>query len=385
MYRSSMLRSVTSVFTLVFLVFCFIMPVFAQFESSAGSAILMEASTGKVLYEKNADISVPPASITKVMTLLVAFEAIESGKVTWEDLVPVSEAAWKMGGSKMFLEVGRKVKLGDIITGISVVSANDGCIAIAEYLYGSENAFVQVMNTRAKELGLTKTNFRNCTGLPAEGHAMSAKDIAVLARYLIERFPRILEIESIREFTFNGIIQYNRNPLLGTFQGADGLKTGWTEEAGYCLVGTARQNDMRLISVVLNTPNEKERLIASQELLTYGFKNFQLVKVKKAGEVVGNVEVKNASKQLVPVKINTDVVLIVPVVNKDSLKDVKLEIVNGPQMLKAPMAAGTAAGKVEGKLNGETLFSADVFTAEDVSKANFLQKLWRFILGIFRR
>lgn len=271
-----------------------------EFESIAPAAYLMEASTGRVLYEKDADTALNPASITKIMTLLLGFEALENGNVGWDDLVHISEKAWRTGGSTMFLEVGTKVPYGDIITGISVASANDGCVAIAEYLYGTEEAFVQQMNKRAQELGLTNTRFSNSHGLHAENHYMSARDIAVLSHYLIEHYPKILEIESMTEFTFDGRTQANRNPLLGVFPGADGLKTGWTEEAGYCLVGTAIQNDMRLISVVLNTTDETERLAASSELLNYGFREFELHKVVNAEEIIDEIDIKRARKRPYP-------------------------------------------------------------------------------------
>jgi len=259
-------RIFTGFIIAVFSVMMFQVNTLAQFESSAESAILIDAVTGQVLYEKNPDTAMPPASITKIMTLLIGFEALEQEKVKWDDQIIISEKAWRTGGSEMFLLVGDKVSFSDIMTGISVVSANDGCVALAEHLYGSEEAFAEVMNNRAQELGLSNSKFVNSNGLPAEGHVMSARDISTLARHLILKHPKILELESQTEFTYNGILQYNRNPLLGVFPGADGLKTGWTDEAGYCIVGTAQQNDQRLIGVVLKTKNENERSKAIQEL-----------------------------------------------------------------------------------------------------------------------
>ena len=181
----------------------------------------------------------------------------------------------------MFLEVGSKVPFKEIVTGISVVSANDGCIAIAEHISGSEEAFVRLMNSKAAELGMTNSKFFNCSGLPADGHVMSAKDIAVLCRHLIETYPEVLDIESMTEFTYNNIKQYNRNPLLANYSGADGLKTGHTNEAGFCLAGTAKKGKMRLISIVLNTVDEAQRLDASSKLLDYGFNNFEFSTVIK--------------------------------------------------------------------------------------------------------
>ncbi len=384
MYKLSSKRWVIAIIVLMFSVLTFNVDIFAQFKSSADSAILMEASTGNILYEKNADVSVPPASITKIMTLLIGLEAIEDGRAKWDDSVPISEAAWRMEGSKMFLEVGHTASYSDIITGISVVSANDGCVALAEYLYGSENAFVQAMNQKAKELGLTNTNFVNSNGLPAAGHVMSAKDIGTLARYLVENHPKVLELESQREFTFNGIRQFNRNPLLGIFQGADGLKTGWTEEAGYCLVATAKQNDVRMISVVLNTKNEKERQEASEGLLTYGFKNFEFVEIIKSGEIVDSIEIKNGKAPTVNIKVDSDIKVFIPTIRKN---DIKLITVKNPAYLSAPVLSGTNAGKLEVQLDGKTLATADVSTTEEVKKmgmvARFFQAIGKLISAIF--
>ena len=352
-----------------------------EFESIAPAAYLMEASTGRVLYEKDADTALNPASITKIMTLLLGFEALENGNVGWDDLVHISEKAWRTGGSTMFLEVGTKVPYGDIIAGISVASANDGCVAIAEYLYGTEEAFVQQMNKRAQELGLTNTRFSNSHGLHAENHYMSARDIAVLSHYLIEHYPKILEIESMTEFTFDGRTQANRNPLLGVFPGADGLKTGWTEEAGYCLVGTAIQNDMRLISVVLNTTDETERLAASSELLNYGFREFELHKVVNAEEIIDEIDIKKGKEETLPVYIKEDVTVVV---KKDQKDDIVLKSVIDNEDLTAPIEKDATVGSLEVRINDELLHKADLKAAEPVEKAGFFKLLFRSILNFFR-
>lgn len=352
----------------------------AQFESSAKSAILIEASTGQVLYEKDSEVSMPPASITKIMTLLLGFEAINKGTVKWDDLVSISEKAWRMGGSKMFLEVGTKVSYRDIIKGISIVSANDGCVALAEHLSGSEKAFVSVMNQRAKELGLTNSTFKNSTGLPEEGHTMSAKDIATLSLYLIQNHPEILEIESITEFTFNNIRQFNRNPLLGVYEGADGLKTGWTEEAGYCLAATAMQNDIRLVAIVLNTENENKRKIAAQELLTYGFKNYKLLEYKNAGDIVGNIDVTNGKKSSVQLKLDNDIKIVVPI---DKEKDLKPVVTKNSKSLKAPVSTGISVGKFEVMLDDKILATSSVSTAESADKSGFFSWLFGKLRSFF--
>lgn len=379
------IRRNVKVFTILLsalLFFCAVqMPSFAQFESSAGSAVLMEMSTGKIVYEKDADVSKPPASITKLMTLLLAFEAIENGHAKWDDPVPVSEKAWKIEGSRMFLEVGTKVPYREIVTGISVVSANDGCVALAEYLYGSESSFVQIMNNKAEELGLTKTKFRNATGLPAEEHYMSARDIAVLARHLIGKYPEILEIESMREFTFNNILQYNRNPLLGVFPGADGLKTGWTTEAGYCLVGTAAVNGIRMVAVVLNTESEEHRLQVSRELLNHGFKNFEFVDAVLSGDQVGEAAVTDGRSLSVPLQADDGAKVFIPINTKGQLT---YELVIHADELKAPVAAGTVVGEYIIRHNGQVQTSVKVSTMESVEKAGFFELLFRRINAFFK-
>lgn len=374
-----------SVFLSVLLLFVsFQSPSMAQFESAAGSALLMEASTGKILYEKEADTAKPPASITKLMTLLLAFEAIEKGQAKWEDLVPISEKAWRMEGSRMFLEVGTNITYREIVTGISVVSANDGCVAIAEYLYGSESSFVQIMNNKAKELGMTKTQFQNATGLPAEGHTMSARDIATLTKYLLEKYPELLKIESMTEFTFNNILQYNRNPLLGKFPGADGLKTGWTTEAGYCLVGTAQQNGIRMIAVVLNTQSEDGRLETSRELLNYGFKNFEFVEAVIAGTTVGTAPVEEGKEPSVPLKLDTGATVFLPLHSKAALV---YELKLYTEALQAPVEQGTVVGEYAIRYNGELQTSVTVSTAQGVEKARpielFFRRVSKFIKNLF--
>ena len=237
------------------------------------------------------------------------------------------------------------------------------------------------MNKRAQELGLTNTRFSNSHGLHAENHYMSARDIAVLSHYLIEHYPKILEIESMTEFTFDGRTQANRNPLLGVFPGADGLKTGWTEEAGYCLVGTAIQNDMRLISVVLNTTDETERLAASSELLNYGFREFELHKVVNAEEIIDEIDIKKGKEETLPVYIKEDVTVVV---KKDQKDDIVLKSVIDNEDLTAPIEKDATVGSLEVRINDELLHKADLKAAEPVEKAGFFKLLFRSILNFFR-
>jgi D-alanyl-D-alanine carboxypeptidase (penicillin-binding protein 5/6) len=354
----------------------------AGFDVAAGSAVLMEASTGQLLFDKGSDTPLPPASITKLMTLLLALEAIEKGQVAWDDPVIASERAWRMGGSEMFLKIGQEVTFRDLLTGIAVVSANDACIAVAEHLAGSEEVFVQRMNGRAAELGLTNSSFSNSSGIPEPGHRMSARDIAVLSRHLLRAHPTVLELYALREFTFNEIRQFNRNPLLGRFPGADGLKTGWTDEAGYCLVGTAVQNEMRLISVVLNTAGEQERLTATQELLNYGFRNFKMHTAAVAGGPIGEgVPVRDGRKLSAAVTSKEEVRVVLPSGREPG--ELELLITN-PKPLQAPVTAGTSAATLEVRLDGATLTTAELVTAEDIARANFFVRLLRTITSLFR-
>jgi len=368
----------------LFLVVLFLLlplPAAAQnFESSAEVAALMEVSTGQFLYLKNADEPRPPASTTKIMTLLLAFEALERGEINWDDTTIVSERAWQKEGSSMFLEINTEVTVEELISGISIVSANDGCIALAELLTGSEEAFVQLMNKRAQELGMTNTMFQNATGLPAANHYMSARDTAIVARELILNHPKILEFESQREYTYNNITQYNRNPLLGRFPGADGLKTGWTPESGFSLTGTAEQNGMRLISVVLNTESDQARLVASQELLNYGFRNFKFHTVAKAGEVLGEIPVKDGKQQTVNLTIKED---FQPLIPQNRADDLVLEVAEQKE-LTAPVEKGTAAATLLVKLDGETLAEQELVTTEDVNRANIFVRLFRSLIAFIR-
>lgn len=369
---------VTVITTLLLLTSFFTTAVNAEFESTADSALLMEFSTGNVLYQKNADIAKPPASITKLMTLLLSLEAIEAGRVTWETPVTISENAWRMGGSQMFLEVGQEVSFRDLITGISVVSANDACVAVAEHLTGSEAVFVSEMNNKAKEIGLKHANFVNSTGLPAEGHVMSAADIAVLSRHLLLNYPEVLEFESQKEFTFNDIKQYNRNPLLRAYNGADGLKTGWTDEAGYCLSGTAQRDGMRLIAVLLNTESEAARLAAAEQIMDYGFINYQLYEAAKEGQIIKEVPVVDGRKLLVPAKTATNVT--VPV-KKNINEQIELVVIEEEEV-RAPVEAGEKVATLEVRLANEVLDTTELVAAETVSRANIFVRLLRWFLNL---
>ncbi len=253
-------------------------------ETAARSAILIDAESGAVLFAKNADQQLPPASMSKLMTAFVVFERLKQGLLNVEDKLPVSEKAWRMGGSRMYVDVGDSVRVMDLLRGMIVQSGNDAAVVLAEGLAGSEAAFAQEMNAMAQQLGLTGSNFANSTGWPDPQHLMTARDLATLARLLIERYPDYYKIYSEIEFTWNDITQGNRNPLLYRDVGADGIKTGYTKEAGYCLVASAVKDGRRLILVVMGLDSKSQRAEEADRLLAWGFREFASYRLFQAGE-----------------------------------------------------------------------------------------------------
>ncbi len=372
---------------IILLLFSFISPVYAEdkpafaislpFDLEAEAALLLEAETGSILYAKNTDTPLPPASITKMMTLLLVFEAIEAGRASLDDVIVISENAWRMQGSQMYLEIGQKVILKDLVQGISVVSANDACVAVAEYLMGSEEVFVQEMNDKARSLGMTKTNFENSTGWPSAGHYMSARDIGILSREIINNHPELMEYESQRQFTFNNIKQYNRNPLLGSYTGADGMKTGWTEEAGYCLAGTAVQNEMRLIAIVLNTQSEKTRLDTSRQLLDFGFRNFKTKILLTPEDIAGEIPVGKGKERTLEVTVASPLKAVLPA---NSEAEVELKIIGNT--IEAPLAKGDAAGTIQVQVGGKVILERELVAAKNIAKANIFVRGFRSIIDL---
>ena len=342
-------------------------------EVSSRAAVLMEFSRGEIIFSQNGSEPMPPASLTKIMTLLLAYDALEEGRAKWDEKVTISEKAWQTGGSQMFLEVGKQVTYGDLITGLAVVSANDACVALAEHLCGLEASFVQEMNKKARELNLSNTMFENASGLPHPDHYSSAEDIARLSHFLISKYPQVLDLYSQKEFTFNNISQTNRNPLLGRFPGADGLKTGHTSEAGYCLAGTAEQNGMRFISVVFNSPNEAVRQKDSEALLNFAFRNYCLEKVFSAGEVLSTVQVSKGEEKEVRLQVANAVEVVIPYDRKEDLQ-VRTDV---PESVSSPVTKGTALGKIEVTLDGTVLREEPLVAAGDVARAGRLALLWR--------
>ena len=341
------------------------------FDVDAEAAILMEPDTGTLLYAKNADIPLPPASITKMMTQLLAFEALRDGRASLEDVVVVSERAWRLGGSTMFLNAGQKVTFEDLITGISVVSANDACIAVAEHLTGSEEMFVRNMNDRAASLGMFNTRFENSTGLPSAGHYMSARDIALLGQEIVLNHPDLLELESQLSFTFNDIKQANRNKLLGSYPGADGLKTGWTEEAGFCLAATAIQGGTRLIAVALGTKDDGIRLAVTRQLLDYGFRNFAIKEILSPGDIAGEIPLEKGRERELPVTVASPLRVMAPL-----NRDVEL-VKNIPIQPEAPLSRGDKVGTIRVVFDGHVIKEGALVAADDARQANIVVRLFR--------
>lgn len=340
---------------------------------NAEAAVLMEAHTGKILYSKNAAQPLPPASLTKIMTLLLTMEEIDQGLISLDTVVTTSSKAWKTGGSTMFLNVGQQVTVEQLLKGIAIVSANDACVAIAEHLCGSEAAFVQKMNQRAAELGLEHSHFMNSHGMHHADHYMSTLDIARLAAYFVKNHPEAAALQTEEEFTFNGIQQFNRNPLLGRFPGADGIKTGCTPEAGFCLAGSSTQNEMHLIAIVMNCPDEETRLEDSEVLLNYGFRQYELATIASAEEVLATAPVKKGNLREVKLVAGQPVMAVVPRGKTDRLE----KVITLSNHLEAPVKKGNVAGSLDIILDGEKLISVELITGEQVNRLKLLASVWR--------
>lgn len=350
---------------------------------AAKSYVLMDAATGQVLVEHNAHEALPPASLTKLMTAYIATKEIRSGQIGEQDLVTVSEKAWRTGGSRMFIEVGKQVSVDDLLHGIIIQSGNDASVAMAEYIAGSEEAFSDMMNQQAAALQLSNTSFRNATGLPAEGHYSSAFDMARLARAIIDEDPEHYAIYAQKEFIWNDIRQQNRNLLLWRDSTVDGLKTGHTEEAGYCLVASAVRDDMRLISVIFGARDESSRAAETQKLLTYGFRFFESRTLYKKNTVLTSSQVWKGQQAQVEAGLAADLALVVP---RGKADQITAEAVLDERIV-APVRAGQKLGSVEVRLEGELLHTADLVALGEVEQGGIFKRIWDslrlFIFNLF--
>jgi D-alanyl-D-alanine carboxypeptidase (penicillin-binding protein 5/6) len=344
------------------------MPTPAPPQLGARSYLLMDFNSGRVLAERDADRRSDIASMTKLMTGYVVFQELAAGNVGLDDLVPVSERAWRMEGSRMFIEPGMEVTLEQLLLGMIVQSGNDASVALAEYLAGSEEAFAEVMNYYADELGMENTNFTNATGLPDENHYSTARDVALLGIAIIRDFPDYYAWYSQKEYTFNDIRQHNRNNLLWRDPAVDGLKTGHTEAAGYCLASSAKRDGMRLVSVVMGSASEQSRASESQSLLNYGFRFFETVQLYRAGDVVSDTRVWKGDGEQVSVAIDRDLFVTIPRGRYDELQaGMQLR----PRVI-APVEAGERLGTITVSLDGETVAERGLLALASVPEAGFL-------------
>lgn len=338
---------------------------------AAKSWILMDADSGEILAEQNADQRLPPASLTKLMTAYLVERELDRGSIALDDQVSISENAWRTGGSKMFVEVGDQVAVEDLLHGIVIVSGNDASVAMAEHLAGGEAPFADLMNQHAARLGMENSNFENPTGLPGENHYSSAHDMALLTQHIVNDYPEHYAIYSQRNFTFGGIEQPNRNRLLWRDPSVDGLKTGWTSEAGYGLVSSAKREDMRLISVVMGTDSEEARAQETQKLLSYGFRFFETMNLYERGAVLATPRVWGGDINEVRVGVDEEVTMTLPRNRNDELR----ARLNLDADLQAPLAVGDEVGTLEIHMGDNVVGERRLVALEDVEEGGFFKKL----------
>lgn len=356
------------------------------FETAARNAILMDYDTGEYLFEKNIAESVPPASMSKLMTVYILMSKIKDGSIKLDDTFSVSENAWRKGGaatggSTMFLSIGDNVSVENLIKGIVIQSGNDACIVVAENVAGSEDDFVILMNKTAKKLGLKNSHFENATGLPHPDHRMSMEDLAILARHIIKEFPELYHYFSQKEFVYNNIKQGNRNPLLYTMKGADGLKTGHTEEAGFCLAASATKGERRLIEVMSGMSSNRERSEEAERLMSWGFREFNNFKILTKGQTVAVAKVWYGKEDSVNLTVADDVLKTVHMSQQDNVK----AMAEFDEPVKAPIKAGQEIGTIKIEIEGQSPLNVPLIAANDVSETGMLGKFWAnvkyFIFG----
>ena len=373
------MKKLFSVLTVVLLVFGMSVGAYGEDYSnitdlglSAKSVILVEASSGSVLYENNSDEKLPPASITKVMTLLLIYEAVRDGKINWDDNVMVSAHAASMGGSQVFLEEGETQTVADMTKCIAIASANDAAVAMAEYIGGSEDGFVQQMNERAKQLGMNNTTFKNACGLDTDGHLTTARDISIMSRELIYNFPEITQYtttwqDTITHKTRRGESEFgltNTNKLVKWYNGATGLKTGSTGKAKYCLSATAEKNGMQLIAVIMSAPDNKARFSEAIKLLDYGYANYAVVKGAAKDDVVGEIPVAKGEHETAVLKMGADITALMKKGGSEPI--ITYEI---PESISAPVEENQKVGEAVYTIDGKETARADIVSAETVKRA----------------
>ena len=336
----------------------------------ATSYLLIDATTGHELAALEPDNPVAPASLTKLMTAYAVFKALAGEQIRLEDEVLISENAWRTPGSRMFIEVGKRVSVKDLLLGMIVQSGNDASVALAEHVAGSETVFADLMNQYAAALGMHSSHFVNSTGLPDDNHYATARDLASLARAIVNEFPEYYRWYSVREFTYNDIKQPNRNNLLWRDDSVDGMKTGHTDAAGYCLVASARRDNMRVISVVLGTSSTKARVDGSQALINYGFRFFETRLVYKSGDEVAKTRVWKSAHEYTALGVLEDLYITVPRGSYESLEST----LNMPAILEAPVAAGQPLAEIQISLRGDALLKVPLRALSDNPSGSFWQR-----------
>ncbi len=346
-------------------------PVPAPPSVAATGHLLIDFDSGYVLAENNAEQRLEPASLTKIMTAYVVMKEIEAGQVTLQDQVLVSKKAWRTPGSRMFIEVGKKVSLEDLLKGMIIQSGNDASVALAEHIAGSEETFANLMNDHARRLGMVNTHFVNSTGLPADEHYTTPRDIAQVARATIREFPELYTWYATKEFTFNNIKQHNRNKLLWRDDAVDGVKTGHTEAAGYCLVASAKKDGMRLISVVMGTKSEDARARESQSLLNYGFRFYETHRLYGAGEKLTSTRVWKGSQEQLRLGLTRDLYITIP---RGQYQNLNAGMQIEPQII-APVSPGQPLGKLNISLDGESVVEESLVALDPIDEGGLVQTI----------
>ena len=346
----------------------------------AGSSwVLMDPLSGRVIMEHNSNERLPPASLTKMMTAYIVERELDEGRISMSDMVPISVKAWRTEGSRTFVQEGTTVSVEDLLKGVIIQSGNDASVALAEFVAGSEGAFVDIMNQQAQLLGMKDTHFENATGLPSADHFSTAYDLAVLARHIIQDYPENYPLYAQKHFTYNNIRQPNRNSLLWRDDSVDGLKTGHTEEAGYCLVASAKRGETRLIATVMGTSSSEARAQEVQKMLNYGFRYFETERLFRAGQELMASRVWGGQADEVSVGMPEDIYVTIPRGSREQLESV----VDLDSVIKAPIKVGDELGRVRVVLDGETLVDEPVLALTEVPEGGLFKRIWDAIKLFF--
>ncbi|MDX5335074.1 MAG: D-alanyl-D-alanine carboxypeptidase [Marinobacter sp.] len=339
----------------------------------AGSSwVLKDPLSGRVIMEHNSHERLPPASLTKMMTAYIVERELDEGRISMTDMVPISVKAWRTGGSRTFVREGTQVSVEDLLKGVIIQSGNDASVALAEFVAGSEDAFVDIMNQQARQLGMNNTNFENSTGLPHPNQYSTAYDLALLAKAIIEDYPENYPLYAVKSFTYNNIRQPNRNSLLWRDESVDGLKTGHTEEAGYCLVASAKRDNTRLIAAVMGASSAEVRAREVQKMLNYGFRYYETERLFRAGQELVDAKVWGGKSDQISVGLAEDVFVTIPRGARDKLEST----VDLDSVIKAPIKVGDELGRIQVMLDGEVLVDQPALALTDVQQGSVFKRLW---------